>query len=594
MIRVRDGEDEAVLSMEEFERRARRGELSPHALVNVPALTGDTFVEARALPMFAAVYDPRRLLFRRHFHLGRLPLVTGAIAAICVLLWLVARELGDGVVTREALLALGAKSRARIVDEGETWRLLVASLLHKDGLHLGFNLFALLAVGAVLEGVYRRGDFLLLLVGSGVACMTTSTLMSPPATVGASGMVFGCLGAAMVFGLRFADVLPLRHRLYFGGVVVVYTAAAFWTGLLRSSTDNWGHAGGLVCGAVCGLVFEPRLLRLSQVHERRAVMLRPWLLVAGLVVAVIAAGRIVPRLTAGFVPLRFPAFGVVLEHPRTWTRSPNPLGFVAVGNGTDVLASLACSRAPDDRPPRRLDDVTRRFVDGELFGLSRDGHIARLEVDAADDAVLAGTPARRVGFSFVASDGPFGADARVFVRGALECVLVTAWRSDASAAARGLLDEIVSRLQVVPTDAETAAMARTAQQPGSTRAWLERARTHVEAGAVDNARAAFARATTLAEDEPSWIARVGLERARFELQLGSDGQLDVAAEAAARAARRLAQRPGDDELAADVAAVVIDVAFARGLQALGCIELLGARGRFPGDPRFAAARGCPP
>lgn len=593
MIRVRDGEEEAVLSMEEFERRARRGELSPHALVNMPALTGDTFVEARALPMFAAVYDPRRLLFRRHFHLGRLPLVTGAIAAVCVLLWLVARDLGDGVVTREALLVLGAKSRARIVDEGETWRLLMASLLHKDGIHLGFNLFVLIAVGAVLEGVYRRGDHLLLLVGSGVACMTASTIMSPPATVGASGMVFGCLGAAMVFGLRFADVLPLRYRLYFGGVVVVYTAAAFWTGLLRTSTDNWGHAGGLVCGAVCGLVFEPRLLRLSQIEERRAVALLPWVLVVTLVLVVVACGRVVPRLSAGFLPLRFPAFGVVLEHPRTWTRSPNPLGFVAVGNGTDVLASLACSRAPDDRPHSRLDDVTRRFIDGELFGLSRQGHIARLEVDAADDVVIAGTPGRRVGFSFVASDGPFDADARVFVRGALECVLVTAWRTDASPAARGLLAEIVARLQVVPTDAEASSVARTAQQAGSTRAWLERARAHADAGVVDAARAAFAKATSLADEEPSWIARVGLERARFELQLDDNADLDVAADAAARAARRTAPAGTDDALAADVAAVVVDVAFARRQTELGCIELLGARGRFPKDPRFASTRGCP-
>jgi hypothetical protein len=379
----------------------------------------------------------------------------------------------------------------------------------------------------------------------------------------------------------------------------VYTAAAFWTGLLRTSTDNWGHAGGLVCGAVCGLVFEPRLLRLSQVEERRAVALVPWLLVVTLVVAVVAVGGVVPRLSAGFVPLRFPAFGVVLEHPRTWTRSPNPLGFVAVGNGTDVLASLACSRSSGDQPPPHLDDVTRRFIDGELFGLSRQGHIARLEVDAADDVVIAATPARRVGFTFVASDGPFNADARVFVRGAIECVLVTAWRTDASPAARALLAGIVERLQVVPTDAETSAIARTTQQAGSTRAWLERARAHADAGAVAAARAAFEKATALAEEEPSWIARVGLERARFELQQGEAANLDVAANAATRAARRTAEAPraGDAqaaELAADVAAVVVDVAFARRQTELGCIELLGARARFPKDARFASTRGCAP
>lgn len=585
VIRVRDGETEAVLSMEEFEARARRGVLSPHALVSLPALTGDTFVEARSLPMFAAVYDPRRLLFRRHFHLGRLPIVTGAVALVCVLLWFVARDLGDGAVTREALLVLGAKARARVLDEGETWRLLMASLLHKDGVHLGFNLFVLVAVGAVLEGVYRRGDYLLLLVAGGLACMTTSLLMSPPATVGASGMVFACLGCAMIFGLRFADVLPLRYRLYFGVVVVIYTAAAFWSGLLRTSTDNWGHAGGLVAGAVCGLVFEPRLLRLSQVRERPLVTLQPWLTVVGLVVVVVAAGPLVPRLMQGTLALPFPAFGVVLEHPRSWTRSPNPLGFVAVGNGTDALASLACTRArdDDDAPPPELAAMTRRFVDGELFGLSRSGHIANLEVDADDTALVDGVPARRVDFAFVASDGPFSARAFVFVRGRIECVLVTAARTDASPRARVLLDELAKHVRLVPTEAERTAVARTAHTPGSTKLWLERARAHADAAALDEARAAFDKATALADDEPSWIPRVGVARARFELALGHD--LEAAAAAAARAVKKA---PGD----ADATAAAIDTAFARGHREAACIDRLGARGRFPDDARFAPSRGC--
>ena len=197
------------------------------------------------------------------------------------------------------------------------------------------------------------------------------------------------------------------------------------------------------------------------------------------------------------------------------------------------------------------------------------------------------------GFSFVASDGPFNADGRVFVRGTIECVLVTAWRTDASPVARGLLDEIVARLRVEPTDAEIAAVARTAQQAGVTRAWLDRARAHADAGVTDAARAAFTQATALADDEPSWIARVGLERARFELRQGEGADLDAAADAATRAARNLPRPAADEDLGADVAAVVIDVAFARGQSELACTERLGARGRFPKDARFAAARGCP-
>src|SRR5690606_22677756 len=105
---------------------------------------------------------------------------------------------------------------------GEAWRLLAANLLHRDAVHLSFNLFAFLNVGAVLEGVYRRGDYVLVLVLSGLCTMTTSAVMSGPVTVGASGLVFGCLGCAVVFGWRYGEVLPLRYRTYFGVIVVGY------------------------------------------------------------------------------------------------------------------------------------------------------------------------------------------------------------------------------------------------------------------------------------------------------------------------------------------------------------------------------------
>jgi membrane associated rhomboid family serine protease len=584
MIRVRDGDDEHILSMDEFERRARRGEISPHAMVSIPALTGDDgFVEARTLSLFSAVYDPRRLLFRRHFQLGRLPLVTTALTVLCIALWWVARDLGDGAVTREALLALGAKARARIVDEGETWRLLTASVLHKDGVHLGFNLFVLVSVGSVLEAVYRRGDYMLLLVCSGLSCMVTSTIASPPATVGASGMVFGCLGCAVVFGLRFADVLSLRYRLYFGVVLVAYTAAAFWSGLLRTSTDNWGHAGGMACGFLFGALLEPRLLRLKGVRETRTATAQPWIAVVVVMLMVVVSGPLLPRLLLRWVPLPFDAFGVVLHHPQTWARGPDPLGFVAVGNGTDALASLACSRSST---PAALDQAATIFVDRELFGLMRAGHIANLEVDPQSDDIIdqrARIPARRVAFSFIASDGPFHATARVFVRGEIECALVTAARNDASATSMALLQRLVDDVEIVSTLAERKAVAAS-ERSTSTKAWLERALAHQAAGSVDEARAAFVQAQQFATTETSWLVRVNVARARFELAQGR--QFDAAASAIAAA---VATSPDD----ADVRAVVVDVALARGERELACIERLAARARFRDDARFAATKECP-
>lgn len=580
MIRVRDGETEAVLSMDEFEHRARRGEISPHALVSIPALTGDELVEARSMPLFAAVYDPRRVLFRRHFHLGRIPVVTLVIAAVCIGLWWLARDMGGGTVSREALLTLGAKARARIIDDGEGWRLLIASLLHKDGTHLAFNLFALLSVGTVLEGVYRRGDYLLLLLMSGLACMLTSTIAIPHTTVGASGMIFGCLGCAVVFGLRFADVLAWRYRIYFGVVVVGYTAAAFALGLLRASTDNWGHAGGIVCGFVAGAVLEPRLLRLKTATEKPLLVARPWLISAAIVVVVSVGGRAIPPLFRAEVTAQFPAFGLTVKRPATWSKGADPLGFVAFGNGVDAIASVACARTAG---ARTVGDAVTAFIDNELWPRTRSGQLASLMVGAVEKTSVTRegqppTEARLLPFTYVGSDGPFAARALLFVRGEIECAVVAEERSGVSTVARAQLDAVLASVVLGPTDAEVTATRVTTEKPLSTKAWLERALAHQTSGDAVAARAAFEKASVLVNDEPSWVARTALARASFELTVGGD--LDVARDNAA-----LAEAAAKDD--ADAAYLVVEVHVARGEAALAEAARVKAQARFADDKRFA-------
>ncbi len=560
--------------MDEFEHRARRGEISPHALVSIPALTGERFVEARALPLFAAVYDPRRLLFRRHFHLGRIPFVTLVLAGLCTALWWIAKDEGGGVVTREALLLLGAKARARVVDDGEAWRLLVASLLHKDGTHLAFNLFALLSVGTVLEGVYRRGDYLLLLVLSGLSCMVTSTLAIPLTTVGASGMIFGCLGCAVVFGLRFADVLAWRYRIYFGVVVVGYTAAAFSLGLLRASTDNWGHAGGIVCGFLAGCVLEPRLLRLKSVSERPLTVARPWLVALAVVVVVCAVGPLLPRLLVTTVSSPFSAFGVAVERPSTWSKGTDPLGFIAFGNGVDAIASVACARMA---VPKTVDESVASFVDQELWPRARNGQLASLVVDEAHPARVGNLDARLLPFSYVASDGPFSARALLFVRGEIECAVVAEERRGVSPVAHAQLDALLLHVSVTGTDAELLATRATTDRPSSTKAWLERGLAHQTAGDVTAARTAFVRAGELANDEPSWTARTAMARAAFELSFGHD--LD-----AALANARTAESKASDD--ADAAALLVQVHRARGELEQAALHNTVAHAHFPDDDRF--------
>lgn len=547
MIRVREGEVETLLSIDEFETRARSGDMSPFAWVSIPTLTGDRFVQARELPLFVALYDPRRLHFRRHFALSRLPLVTGALALACVALFFLTRHLGDGLVTREVLLDLGAKARARILEDGEAWRLLAANLLHIDGVHLGFNLFALLNVGTVLEGVYRRGDYVLLLVLSGLFTMVTSTVLSGPVVVGASGVVFGCLGCAVVFGWRYGDVLPLRYRAYFGFFVVCYAAVMFYLGLHSAGTDNWGHFGGLVTGFVVGSVLTPRLLRLKDApREPLREMLRPLAIAAAVPALLLVVGPLLPSLFVRMTPYPVEAFGVVLERPLHWVKSAQPLGFLTFGNGVDALTSLGCT---DRRGPSRLDEAAERFVENDLEGLARGGHIGSLKVaEPVPSAVGEGehtAPAARVHFTFMASDGPLEGDALLFSRGQLECALVLAARPSAPPSVHVRLDEIRRRLRFVPTREEVLKKRAVTGRPTSAHAWLELAFAHQRGGAIAEARAAFEEAERLAHARGEATAvqgQIQLARAAFELGFAGDAN-----EAVPHAERALALLAGDRE-----------------------------------------------
>jgi hypothetical protein len=463
---------------------------------------------------------------------------------------------------------------------------LAANFLHRDGMHLAFNLFALVNIGAVLEGVYRRGDYVLLLVVGGIATMGLSTLMSGPVTVGASGVIFACLGCAVVFGLRFSEVLPTRYRVYFGVVVVAYAAIMFYLGLQRATTDNWGHAGGLVAGLAMGAVLEPRLMRLRESRETPNVVARPWLIAGALALLTCMLGPLVERIAFRYLPYHLDAFGIVLDRPSTWTKGPDPLGFLAFGNGVDALASIACARSEaGEGVGGDVDDATGRFIARELKALERAGHIGELDIKPAEPDVVGvapvQVPARRVPFSFLASDGPFSASAYVFVRGEMECAFVLAARQSASARSSEILLAIKQRMQLVETKAQRDANNAALNHPDSVKAQLDLALAHQAAGDVGAARAAFDDAEKLLPSDAGFEARVRLARAHFELEQGHDF-----ARALSEADRARVAMPDD----VDVAVLLVDALIARHDADTALAALDKALAQFPDDERLLARK----
>jgi membrane associated rhomboid family serine protease len=230
----------------------------------------------------------------------RFPPVTTALVASIVLVhllvgvddWLLGRELFDG---RQAGLydaLLGARSiegalvwganDVEGVAGGELWRLTASVFLHADLLHIFLNMLALFGLGRLIEAVYGPSRFLALFVLTGLAGSLLSFLGRVPSleeleaaslSVGASGAVFGLMGAGVVYGRRFQRQLPEAVRQIFWRGLMPWIVLNIFIGITVPRIDNLGHIGGLIGGAVLALILGSPIIPGAEGWRRTAVVL---------------------------------------------------------------------------------------------------------------------------------------------------------------------------------------------------------------------------------------------------------------------------------------------------------------------------------
>jgi membrane associated rhomboid family serine protease len=170
------------------------------------------------------------------------------------------------------------------VADGDWWRLVTGGFLHAGMLHLFMNVFLLWLLGQELEPALGGWRFGLLygvsLLGGSLGVM----LVDPTSfTVGASGAIFGLMGALVVLQLR-AGQNPWQSGI--AGLVAVNVAITF----LIPGISIGGHLGGLATGAVAGLLVTPRAWpqTTAAVRDGFLVVLGVLLAVGGVALAVAA------------------------------------------------------------------------------------------------------------------------------------------------------------------------------------------------------------------------------------------------------------------------------------------------------------------
>jgi membrane associated rhomboid family serine protease len=139
---------------------------------------------------------------------------------------------------------------------GEYWRLLSSMFLHAGLLHLAFNAYALWIFGTELERDIGPWSMLAVFLVTGVFAGAASYALSPGFTVavGASGAIFGVLGAFIVFNYRRRQHMLAQARVR-GAVMLLLINLVI--GFSIPSIDWRAHLGGLVAGLVAGYAVDP-------------------------------------------------------------------------------------------------------------------------------------------------------------------------------------------------------------------------------------------------------------------------------------------------------------------------------------------------
>ena len=184
---------------------------------------------------FNDVFSAKRIIF------------TNIISLICILMYVIVGIYGNNFFNFDAnVLANFGANNILLIKNGEIWRLLTCAFLHVGLIHLVVNMYSLRVIGPSVEGLIGKGKFVFIYLVSAISASLMSLVFvdSNIVSVGASGAIFGLMGALLYFGYHY--------RLYLNDAIknqiVPVILFNLIIGFMMPGIDNGAHIGGLIGG----------------------------------------------------------------------------------------------------------------------------------------------------------------------------------------------------------------------------------------------------------------------------------------------------------------------------------------------------------
>lgn len=251
-----DIEDDRILSDNDI-YISKEKDISNTKLINIfPNIVEKTERKENGIEYFIKVTDninkkneKRSKTIEKIFSYKK-PIITYALIAICIVIFVMMYLFGNGSSNAETLINFGANYDL-LTKNGEYHRLFTCMFLHIGIMHLLCNMYSLYIIGKEIENLFGKWKFLIIYILSGICGSLLSLAFSNNTiSAGASGAIFGLLGALLYFGYYYRTYLGATIRSSVIPVILINLIIGF----LNPTIDNAGHIGGLIGGILVSML----------------------------------------------------------------------------------------------------------------------------------------------------------------------------------------------------------------------------------------------------------------------------------------------------------------------------------------------------